>query len=152
MLFNRWGQMDTGTAHDVSGAWLSSWFDPGAPGGWVVERVDMSAADGKIILVNNTDSGDYLWQGSGELFDGRFFCGMWQSRTHGPRPLGVFSFYVLPQGDAAAGQAFGPDREGIITRYDWALGRTAPAMLAAQQWIAALPSPALNSVRQGTGV
>ena len=137
--------MNTVTSYDVLGIWKSSWFDPGAPGGWAVERVDVSTDGGKIMIVNNTDSGDYLWQGSGELYDNRFFCGMWKSRTHGDRPLGVFSFYVLAQGDAAAGQAFGPDRDGIITRYDWALGRTAKAMTAAQEWIAALPSPAVRS-------
>jgi hypothetical protein len=132
--------------HDVSGPWHSSWFDPSAPGAWVVERVEMSAADdGKIILVNHTDGGDYLWQGTGDLFDGRFFCGMWRSRTHGDRPLGVFSFYVLPQGDAAVGQAFGPDRDGNVTRYDWALGRTAEAMAAAQQWIVRVPSTATKN-------
>ena len=130
------------TCHDVLGAWQSSWFDPSSPGGWAVERVNISAVNGKIILVNDTASGDYLWQGSGELYDERFFCGMWKSRTHGPRPLGVFSFYVLPQIDAAVGQAFGPDRDGTVTRYDWALGRTAESMLAAQQWIIKLPRPA----------
>jgi hypothetical protein len=131
------------TTHDILGAWQSSWFDPGAPGGWVVERVTISADGSKIVLVNDTASGDYLWQGSGELYDERFFCGMWTSRTHGPRPLGVFSFYVLGQGDAAVGQAFGPDRDGNVTRYDWALGRTAERMSAAQQWIVRLPSPAI---------
>ena len=139
--------MSNDTCHDVLGAWLSSWFDPSAPGGWVVEKVDMSAAGGKIIVVNNTGSSDYLWQGSGELFDGRFFCGMWRSRTDGPRPLGVFSFYVLPQGDAAVGQAFGPDREGNVTRYDWALGRTVEAMTLAQVWIADLPGATGNNGR-----
>lgn len=140
--------MNTETFHDVLGAWLSSWFDPGAPGGWVRERVNVSAVGGKIILVNDTDTGDYLWQGTGELFEGRFFSGMWQSRTHGDRPLGVFSFYVLPQGDAAAGQAFGPDRDGVVTRYDWALGRSDEAMFAAQKWIAELPKPVVNWDRQ----
>jgi hypothetical protein len=129
---------------DVLGQWHSSWFDPSAPGGWVIERVTISTANGKLNLVNDTDSGAYLWQGSGELHDGNFFCGMWKSRTHGPRPLGVFSFYVLPQGDAAAGQAFGPDQHGQITRYDWALGKTEASMSVAQQWIAKLPSPAIN--------
>jgi hypothetical protein len=134
--------------HDVLGAWHSSWFDPGAPGGWVVERVSISAANGTIVLVNDTDSGDYLWQGSGELHDGQFFCGMWKSRTHGPRPLGVFSFYVLPQGDAAVGQAFGPDPEGKVTRYDWALGRTHEAMAAAQIWIITRPSSAIYHMQK----
>lgn len=128
--------------HSVLGLWQSAWFDPSAPGGWVVERVTISAAAGKLHLVNDTDSGDYLWQGSGELHDGKFFCGMWKSWTHGPRPLGVFSFYVLPQGDAAVGTAFGPDRDGNITRYDWALGRTAEAVTAAQKWIADVPNTA----------
>ena len=131
------------TCRDVLGAWQSSWFDPSAPGGWVMERVNISADNGKVVLENDTDSGDYLWHGSGELYDERFFCGMWTSRTHGPRPLGVFSFYVLPQSDAAVGQAFGPDREGNVTRYDWALGRTAESMLVAQRWIIRLPSPAI---------
>lgn len=127
----------------ILGAWQSSWFDPSAPGGWVVERVSISAEEGKIVLVNDTKSGDYLWHGSGELYDERFFSGMWKSRTHGSRPLGVFSLYVLPQGDSAVGQAFGPNPEGIVTRYDWALGRTVELMRAAQQWIIQLPSPAI---------
>ena len=55
------------TFHDVLGAWQSSWFDPSAPGGWVVERVNISAGIGEIVLVNDTDSGDFLWRGSGEL-------------------------------------------------------------------------------------
>jgi hypothetical protein len=135
--------MRTDPFHDVLGAWHSSWFDPAAPGGWAVERVEISsAADGKVTIVNQTESGDFLWQGSGELYDGKFFCGVWRSRTHGPEPLGVFSFYVLPQGGAAVGQAFGPDRDGNITRYDWALGRTAEAMAAAQEWIVHVPSTA----------
>ncbi len=126
----------------VLGAWQSSWFDPSAPGGWVFERVNITADDDKIVLVNETDSGDYLWRGSGELFDEKFFCGMWKSRTHGDQPLGVFSFYVLPEGDAAVGQAFGPGPDGNVTRYDWALGRTSDSMSRAQQWIIRLPSPA----------
>lgn len=135
--------MNHKTRDGILGDWLSSWFDPSVPGGWVTERVKISGDTRNVVLENDTDSGDYLWHGSGELFDGLFFCGMWRSRTHGFRPLGVFSFYVLPEGHTAVGQAFGPDREGSVTRYDWALGRTAESMSVAQKWIIGLPSPAI---------
>jgi hypothetical protein len=120
---------------DLLGTWHSSWFDPSNSAAWLAERVVISVDHGKIVLVNQSNTLGYTWEGGGDLYDRRYFYGIWRSTKPGSHSSGVFSFFILPQGDAAVGQGMGPDRDGRILRFDWALGKNEEALQEAKAWI-----------------
>jgi hypothetical protein len=125
-----------GSNAKLLGDWKSCWTDSTDPGKWVTETVNLSVKWGQIVISNSSSSGGYQWRGSGELHDqGRYFFGTWKSVRPGSNSTGVFSFFVLSQGDAIVGTAFGPDKKSNIIVSHWAMGRNDEALNSAKCWL-----------------
>lgn len=117
------------------GEWISSWTDASRQD-WVRERLTIGVDHGKIVLKNSENSDGYEWSGEGQLFsEGKYCYGTLKSIKQSSNSTGVFIFFVLSQGDAMVGQAFGLDKESNVRVWNWALGREDASLRRAKAWL-----------------
>jgi hypothetical protein len=117
---------------NINGKWLSVSCDRSSKKSekiaFDVVNIEVTIVGG-ISISNLQDNklNEYSYVGSGNVYDGRYFYGKWNSIKEGASTKGSFSFTISPQGDALVGTFTGYDDLGSYTQC-WIMGRNSQSL------------------------
>lgn len=119
----------------LRGTWLSSWYDSDGQNRWLSEYLEISTIHGRVKIVSRKNDAGYEWEAEGQLESFHYLHGKWYSTHPGALSIGAFILVYFPQGDALAGQAIGPAKNGRPINFPWAIGRTIESLSFARGWL-----------------